>query len=99
MRKTSLAAAAYRSSASSDSYAVTPAIGPLPATYLSAPASDSRLRNVWRTVSGLVHVLGSHQGRPRSRRLQTDDPPRDGPKDPNPAPESGTRSRTPREKR
>ena len=68
VRKASSGADAEPSHASSDSDAVTPAIGPLPATYLSASASDDRLSAVWRTVTGLVHLLGSHRNRPLSRR-------------------------------
>ena len=55
MRNASPPGAAYPSRASSGSDAVTPAIGPLPATYLSASASDARFSAVWRAVTGLVH--------------------------------------------
>ena len=63
MRKASAGGVGYPSRPSSDSDAVTPAIGPLPATYLSASASDDRFSDVWRTVTGLVHLLGSHHNR------------------------------------
>jgi hypothetical protein len=59
---------AYRSHAPNDSEAVTPAIGPLPATYLSGSASGDAFSAVWRTVTGLVHRLGSHRNRPLSSR-------------------------------
>jgi hypothetical protein len=49
------AAAGNPSRASRESYAVAPAIGPLPAIYFRRSPS-LRVSSLWHTVAGLVHL-------------------------------------------
>ena len=65
------AAAANPSRASRESYAVAPAIGPLPPTYFRRSPS-SRVSGVWHAVTGLVHLSAMRKRFPTSvRRSRT----------------------------